>query len=38
MAAQYRATALDQARKAEAEPAGQTTSRFLGTQHAYTPQ
>jgi P-type conjugative transfer protein TrbJ len=39
MAAQYRAQALDEARKAEAEQAARTaTDRFLGTGHAYTPQ
>ena len=39
MAAQYRAEALDQARKAEAEQAARTaTDRFLGPGHAYTPQ
>jgi type IV secretion system protein TrbJ len=39
MAAQYRAEALDEARKAEAEQAARTaTDRFLGPGHAYTPQ
>lgn len=39
MAAQYRAEALDKARKAEAEEAARTaTERFLGPGHAYTPQ
>lgn len=39
MAAQYRAQALDEARKAEAEQAARTaTDRFLGPGHAYTPQ
>lgn len=39
MAAQYRAEALDQARKAEAEQAARTaTDRFLGPGHAYTPE
>lgn len=39
MAAQYRALALDQARKAEAEQAARTaTDQFLGSGHAYTPQ
>ena len=39
MAAQYRAEALDQARKADAELAARTaTDRFLGPGHAYTPQ
>jgi P-type conjugative transfer protein TrbJ len=39
MAAQYRAQALDEARKVEAEQAARTaTDRFLGTGHAYTPQ
>lgn len=39
MAAQYRAEALDEARKAEAEEAARTaTDRFLGPGHAYTPQ
>src|SRR3569833_3819343 len=38
MAAQYRATALDQARNAEAEQEGQTQFQtFLGTNNAYTP-
>jgi P-type conjugative transfer protein TrbJ len=38
-AAQYRAQALDEARKAEAEQAARTaTDRFLGSGHAYTPQ
>jgi P-type conjugative transfer protein TrbJ len=39
MAAQYRAEALDQARKAEAEEAARTaTDRFLGPGHAYSPE
>lgn len=39
MAAQYRAQALDEARKVEAEQAARTaTQRFLGSGHAYTPQ
>ena len=39
MAAQYRAEALEQARKAEAEQAARTaTDRFLGPGHAYTPE
>jgi type IV secretion system protein TrbJ len=39
MAAQYRAEALDEARKAEAEQAARSaTDRFLGPGHAYTPQ
>lgn len=39
MAAQYRAEALDEARKAEAEQAARTaTDRFLGPGHAYTSQ
>jgi type IV secretion system protein TrbJ len=39
MAAQYRAEALDEARKAEAEQAARSaTHRFLGPGHAYTPQ
>jgi P-type conjugative transfer protein TrbJ len=39
MAAQYRAEALDEARKAEEEQAARTaTDRFLGPGHAYTPQ
>lgn len=39
MAAQYRAEALDQARKAQAEAAAQaTTTQFLGSGSAYTPQ
>jgi len=39
MAAQYRAEALDQARKAEAEQAARSaTDRFLGPGHAYTPR
>jgi len=39
MAAQYRAQALDEARKVEAEQAARTaTDRFLGSGHAYTPQ
>jgi P-type conjugative transfer protein TrbJ len=39
MAAQYRATALDQARNAEAEQDGQTQFQtFLGTNSAYNPQ
>lgn len=39
MAAQYRAEALEQARKAEAEQAARTaTDRFLGPGHAYTPR
>lgn len=39
MAAQYRADAVDQARKAEAEQAARTaTDRFLGPGHAYTPE
>ena len=39
MAAQYRATALDQARNAEAEQDGQTQFQtFLGSNNAYTPQ
>ena len=38
-AAQYRAQALDEARKAVAEQAARTaTDRFLGSGHAYTPQ
>jgi P-type conjugative transfer protein TrbJ len=39
MAAQYRATTLDQARNAEAEQDGQTQFQtFLGSNSAYTPQ
>lgn len=39
MAAQYRATALEQARNAEAEEEAQTAlTLFLGTSSAYTPQ
>jgi type IV secretion system protein TrbJ len=39
MAAQYRAEALEKARKAEAEQAARTaTERFLGSGSAYTPQ
>ena len=39
MAAQYRAQALEEARKVEAEQAARTaTDRFLGPGHAYTPQ
>jgi len=39
MAAQYRAQALDEARKVEAEQAARTaTDRFLGPGRAYTPQ
>jgi P-type conjugative transfer protein TrbJ len=39
MAAQYRATALDQARNAEAEQDGQTQfETFLGSNTAYNPQ
>ncbi len=39
MAAQYRAEALEEARKVEAEQAARTaTDRFLGPGHAYTPQ
>jgi P-type conjugative transfer protein TrbJ len=39
MAAQYRATALDQARSAEAEQDGQTQFQtFLGSNSAYAPQ
>ncbi len=39
MAAQYRATALDEARNAEAEQDGQTQFQtFLGNNNAYTPQ
>ena len=39
MAAQYRATALDQARNAEAEQDGQTQFQtFLGANNAYNPQ
>jgi P-type conjugative transfer protein TrbJ len=39
MAAQYRATTLDQARNAEAEQDGQTQFQtFLGSNNAYTPQ
>jgi len=39
MAAQYRAQALDEARKAEAEQAARTaTDRFLGPGNAYTPE
>ena len=39
MAAQYRATALDQARNAEAEQDGQTQFQtFLGGNTAYNPQ
>jgi P-type conjugative transfer protein TrbJ len=39
MAAQYRATALDQARNAEAEQDGQTQFQtFLGSNSAYAPQ
>lgn len=39
MAAQYRATALDQARNAEAEQDGQTQFQtFLGSNNAYSPQ
>jgi P-type conjugative transfer protein TrbJ len=38
MAAQYRATALDQARRAEEEEEGQTAFQtFLGSSNAYTP-
>jgi P-type conjugative transfer protein TrbJ len=39
MAAQYRAQALEEARKAEAEQAARTaTDRFLGRGHAYSPE
>ncbi|MDE3115966.1 MAG: P-type conjugative transfer protein TrbJ [Pseudomonadota bacterium] len=39
MAAQYRATALDAARRAEAEEEGQAAFQsFIGTSNAYTPQ
>jgi P-type conjugative transfer protein TrbJ len=39
MAAQYRAEALDQARKAQSEAAAQAmTTQFLGSGTAYTPQ
>ena len=39
MAAQFRAQALDEARKAEAEHADRTaTERFLGKGNAYTPE
>jgi len=39
MAAQFRAQALDEARKAEAEQAARTaTERFLGPGHAYAPE
>ena len=39
MTAQYRAEALDQARKAQSEASGQAaTARFLGTGTAYTPR
>jgi len=39
MAAQYRASALEQARNAEAEEEARAeTSRFLGTSNAYAPQ
>ncbi len=39
MAAQYRATALEQARQAEAEEAGRAAfSQFVGTNSAYTAQ
>lgn len=39
MAAQYRATALEQARNAEAEEQGHTAFQsFIGTNSAYTPQ
>jgi len=39
MAAQYRATALEQARNAEAEEQGHTAFQsFIGTDNAYTPQ
>ena len=39
MAAQYRASAVEQARNAEAEEeARAATTRFLGTSNAYTPQ
>ena len=39
MAAQYRAQALDEARKVQAEQAAKTaTERFLGPGHAYTPE
>lgn len=39
MAAQYRATALDQARNAQAEQDGQTQfETFLGDRNAYSPQ
>lgn len=39
MAAQYRAQALDQARKAQAEEAARTAAaRFLGSGQAYTPR
>ena len=39
MAAQFRAQALDEARKAEAEQAARTaTERFLGKGNAYTPE
>jgi P-type conjugative transfer protein TrbJ len=39
MAAQYRAEALEEVRKAEAERAARTsTDRSLGPGHAYTPQ
>lgn len=39
MAAQYRATALEQARRAEAEEEGHAAfGTFIGTSNAYTPQ
>jgi P-type conjugative transfer protein TrbJ len=39
MAAQYRAQALEEARKAAAEQAARTaTEQFLGSGHAYTPE
>lgn len=39
MAAQYRATALEQARNAEAEEEGRAAfQNFIGTSNAYTPQ
>ena len=39
MAAQYRATALEQARRAEAEEEGHAAfETFIGTSNAYTPQ
>jgi len=39
MAAQYRATTLNEARDAETEAAAQSEfTTFIGTGHAYTPQ